>query len=866
MAVSTPWLIVHEPLDLDYETWFPTNWLSANLRHTVTALFTNHVSDPNTSMEVDQVSDTGSNSDSETTPYFVETPTSDVHDSSSPPRLQSSQHSAITMSPSSSNALLPFPSGTMEHITSVVLQSSRAKNDGTVDLSRALLELPMDEDEEVGALGLIPRADPAFPSQQQISSNAHRSVVNINESIISLLVKLHSKLSGKPDSYTPKPERSKVPSLAHTLTPEYAESRIGDACFFVEKVLDKICDLDSACEHFVKHTRAQLWPVQHAKDSMEDLEQERDEIEARKRRAKERQAKMMEDFAERQKRFMRKVEETEDITDKDSDHETSTVCNEYDCVHCHQTQASTLDKPVGLVVLMQATSVLGHKHNNNEHLSLPVREEDRSKLAVDDSLSTEYESRLEELMRHFDPTSYLLSVNSGWQGGVSVQSCGHHVHLDCQQSYMESLKNTANSQASLVLMVEKGEYMCPMCRQLANGVLPIPPDKEFLKAKSQCPVSIGRELTDILKMPTKPMMNQSNMYSMMNQIMESLTKTTYPQYHHLDSVHAIVMFVSSIARTNLELDLVSRGGTLLTAKTILNSPLPSSFRPRTCFLPLLQVLAIHMKIRFPKSMVTDWCQITGLWQNEEERSLMVHKNEVPILLKDPSTLLLQFTLILPLQMDKMFFVSIVRQLYNLCWMQACLKVACRLPPELRAQLRDEWNRKVSQNETQSYVKVDTVLLGIGLVCSVLESSRIFNDNVDDPRHSTATRLSADVSLQGYVQAECLNYMRIASLLRHYLYNDTIPDIWEEDWEFTRLAQHLGMADIDISGRVSSGPCLGWLTAPANLCYTWCREIGEFSQLSYLSARRLILVNSSWKQPQLLRLPKNYDSIFQVGLF
>lgn len=34
---------------------------------------------------------------------------------------------------------------------------------------------------------------------------------------------------------------------------------------------------------------------------------------------------------------------------------------EYDCVICNQTSASTDDKPMGLAVLVQASSVLGHR-------------------------------------------------------------------------------------------------------------------------------------------------------------------------------------------------------------------------------------------------------------------------------------------------------------------------------------------------------------------------------------------------------------------------------------------------------------------------------------------------------------------------
>ena len=86
---------------------------------------------------------------------------------------------------------------------------------------------------------------------------------------------------------------------------------------------------------------------------------------------------------------------------------------------------------MGLVVLLQATSVLGHKHKANAGLVLPVREEERDALAVDDSLAAEYESRFEELSRHFDTRSHLLAVNTGWQ----VTNVQLQYHLFAQASF-----------------------------------------------------------------------------------------------------------------------------------------------------------------------------------------------------------------------------------------------------------------------------------------------------------------------------------------------------------------------------------------------------------------------------------------------
>lgn len=729
---------------------------------------------------------------------------------------------------------------------------------------------------------------------RQLPLAGSKDMVSVNESIISLLIKLHSKLSAKPDSYTLKPDRAKIATLSHTVTKEYQESRIGDACFFVEKVLDKIFELDSACEHAIKVTLAHMWPNQHANDAQEDIEQEKDEAEAKRKRARERQAKIMKEFTERQQKFMAQARETEDTGDMDQETvDTKTVSKECFCVHCHLSMPSTPERPMGHVVLLQATSVLAHKHQQDKDLHLPLTEEE---YARQQSIAASHQDesclggaaaiRDDLLSHHFDQRSYMLSVNIGWRGGVFVQSCGHQVHLSCLQSYMHSLRGMNHAQLNQNIAVERGEYMCPMCRQLANGVLPIPPDKEAsqtVRAKSEYPVNIGHEITSILSEPVAdPLSAQhSQLMNAMDRIMDSLTHTTYHRYQHQAGPehHAIIMFVCSVARTNLELNLVIRGGNLLTATTnIAASPVaPTSSHPKSCILPLLHVLGVHAKRRLPRPLVADWCQVTGLWRGDDmidARSLMVRDTDVPMLLRDPTTLLIQFVLILPIQIDPVYFTCLVRQLYNLCWMQSCMKVSCLLPTVIRQSFLEDWQTKVRNNtDPQSYLKVDTVSMAIGLLASILEPSNLYFEDIAAslgatavlPGDSKAQKFDPNVTIEEIehrIQIECLNFMRIASLLRHYIYNEPIPDIWEPDWEFTRLAQFLGMADSDISGRVWSGPCLGWLTAPANLCFTWTQQVFAFAAKSLPATKKLVLMNSLWKPPQLLRLPNNYDSIFQ----
>ena len=884
LSTPTPWYIVHEPIDLQYDTWFPTDHISANLRHTVSAIFSSEdaAASGQTSMEVDQVSE-GSSDESEATPYNVETPTSVVLDnpSSPPPLFRPGDAPALTSASHSALVpVVPTPVDTVRSLTSQQSQESLPGSSSSAGVTRALLSgrevVPMSES-QLSVINQGARSGARELPENAAITSSHRSVVSVNESIISLLLKLHSKLSGRADSYIPLAERRNIASLSHSTTDQYIESRIGDGCFFIEKVLDKICNLDTACDQFIKVTRTQLWPTQHAREAEMDIRQAQEEEEARRRRARERQARMMREFAERQQRFMKSaMETTTDDAEEDEEVEAdrTNIRQEYDCVHCLRSQVSTEDKPMGLVVLLQATSVLGHKHRDSEGLVLPTKPEERTALAVEDSLAAEYEGRFEELGRQFDARSHLVSVNTGWQGGVFVQSCGHHVHLACHQSYMQSLRGTGARPSSQTLAVDKGEYQCPMCRQLANSVLPIPPDMEgqVVRSRSQCATVLGNELTGLLREPpiSTSMSPQSPLMQAMSTIMENLTRATYPQYRpgspHPN--HAVILFVSSIARTNLELDLVTRGGALITAAGAAGaSPLSNTTKPKSCFLPLFHVLAIHMKIMSLKPLVCDWCQVSGLWQDEDDRTLLVRENNVPVLLRDPVTLLLHFILILPVHIDRAFFTTIVRQVYNLCWSQSCLKVACRLPAHHRNLLRDEW-RKLAADPNNPQ-KVDTIAAGLGVLIASLDGSGLFNDDVDHPRGPSHDSLPLDVTLdqlEQRVQANCLPYLRIAALLRHYVYNEQLPDIWEQDWEFTRLAQFLGMADMDMSGRVASAPCLGWLVPSASeLVTSWTGAMQPFAARSHLAARKLVLVNNIWRQPQLLKLPKNYDAIFQVRI-
>uniref|UniRef100_A0A671QTS3 E3 ubiquitin-protein ligase n=1 Tax=Sinocyclocheilus anshuiensis TaxID=1608454 RepID=A0A671QTS3_9TELE len=61
--------------------------------------------------------------------------------------------------------------------------------------------------------------------------------------------------------------------------------------------------------------------------------------------------------------------------------------------------------------------------------------------------------------------------------GTHTGSCGHVMHATCWQKYFEAVQNTTRNRlhADLIIDLENGEFMCPLCKSLCNTVIPLIP-------------------------------------------------------------------------------------------------------------------------------------------------------------------------------------------------------------------------------------------------------------------------------------------------------------------------------------------------------------------------------------------------------
>ncbi|XP_017785571.1 PREDICTED: E3 ubiquitin-protein ligase UBR3 isoform X2 [Nicrophorus vespilloides] len=672
--------------------------------------------------------------------------------------------------------------------------------------------------------------------------------VKINESVVSLLLKLHSQLAGVPDSYN-------VDEAADRRNPV----AFGDGTFYVARLLDRIAGMDQQCKDSIQETKNRLWPKQEEGEE-EQIQRENKEREERRRRAKERQRQLMQEFANKQKQFMESAMETETENKMDwspTSAETSEPMNqEYDCVICNQSSPSTEERPMGLVVLVQATSVMGHRRRapHPERSTLPTCEEEKESLKTDDTLLSDFDRRCEELNRYFDPESWLLSINIGWEGGVHVQTCGHHLHLHCLKSYLYSLRSQQRQQS---LAPDKGEYLCPLCRQLANSVLPLSPQlgecSQMVRSRPSSMADVLNELGDFLR-ENEQTPSTSNLSEAMGKAMEDMTSSTqlkamFKPQTDKPSHQSLFLFVTSIARTNLEVELVQRGGSLVT----LTAEPPNPLLPkRDCIVPLLHVLAVHARVLalWPASMTfQQLCRVSMV------NALAPIEKEVPLLIRDPIALLLHFVLLLPLHLDQTYFTTVVKMVYNLVYYQVVSQISCGLTGAERAKAC----------EGASVGHIDSFAAALALINQSLGESELYME--DDGAGCSSTQVNV-VALEQQVQKLCLPFLRIASLLRHHIYNQPLPDIRAPQSEFVRLVYYLELVTEGMDwGCFNSAVALNWpLDTDAHVHRstpsTWCLQLASYAQRYHIAAKSFLVdQHITWQPPRLLELPREYEKIF-----
>uniref|UniRef100_A0A1A8QJE6 E3 ubiquitin-protein ligase n=1 Tax=Nothobranchius rachovii TaxID=451742 RepID=A0A1A8QJE6_9TELE len=671
-------------------------------------------------------------------------------------------------------------------------------------------------------------------------------ILEIRESMLSLLVKLHQKMSLKQNSL----------STSWLEDMDTSRHTHGDGITAIERILTKAATRSCQIKRSIQDICGKVCPPVPPKKNSPTDKKTMDK-EERRQRARERQQKLLAEFASRQKSFMETAMDVESPeTEAAMDLGPSEVMESevlYDCVICGQSGPSTEDRPTGLVVLLQATSVLGHRCKSKQAKNLPTSDEEHIYPA--DTCGVAHDLRLTLMQQFFKDSSCLQSVSIGWDGGVYVQTCGHTLHIDCHKSYMESLRNDQVLQG---FSVDKGEFTCPLCRQFANSVLPCRPGRGSEASGWHAPTNkttsvLVKEVEDLQeKLGLFP--TESNLSKEMELVIKDIKNTTQKKYmdygKNPGSPDNDFLFMYSVARTNLELELVHRGGNLCSGGA-------SAAAKRSCLNQLFHVLAMHMRLYSIDSAYNPWTKLTRVAINKEADIFDEERPEVPMLFRDVPSLLIIFVLTMPQPLRKEHFTCVVKMLFNLQFIQALAILSTKFSPEERqAWVTSGVLKKNAANSERSF---EALLSHV--IVELSKDKSVYKVNADE-----TTMLSSSVwspqSIEISLQQFCLPFLRLSCLLQHHLYGDNLTGCLEEE-EFSSLAVCLGLlpSTPPPSSAMHSASCLQWPVNAFDLVSQWSDEVTGLTR-SPEQSLTLLVQDPQWTSPRLLQLPDNYNIIFQ----
>lgn len=786
---------------------------------------------------------------------------------------------------------------------------------------------------------------PAIQHEGGLGKDDLQERVYIRESIISLLLKLHSRFVGHDDSYRP-PDVDSQPE---------EDSRIGDGSFWIAKVLDKLCRLDPRVPQSIASTRAALWPVRTSSDASGGGSSPSDhgvKEREKKQKIKERQQRLLQEFAHKQKQFMQQAMAEEMETDPYQDSSSvpgadassmaaedasaleEAVVETYDCVICNQASASTSERPMCLVVLLQASSVLAHKRREVTGTlgvqSLSVSDEDKSSLGKVDTLSVEMERRVENLRQYFDEVSWLLSLSIGHEGGVYVHTCGHYLHLDCHKQYLQSLRSQQRQQS---LNVERGEYSCPLCRQLANSALPIATQLCGKRPSSGRPPSalvakdrrVGSEVLALFDQEPPLSLNAgSRLMEAMGRVMEDMTNATYPRFRQVTatpSPASLVLFVQSIARTNLEIELLQRGDCIFgdagrsssSSHTTSNSPTPgtssaswnspglelhfsssptpgtsggsgsggsggggggggasaataasaSHATPPWSLLPKRSCLLPLLHVLATHTKVLTTRCYTDLWSRiaglepDHQESAPSSPSCSSLGRYDKEVPLLVQDVVCLLIQMVLILPLPLERQHFICLVQRLFNL---LAVQITAQLTcrlGEKKRKLYKSLTFGDWNLAALMSS---VVAFMEDSHLYIEE-DEERHGKQQfhTLNVEADVQQPLYKMALHFLRLASLLQHHLFGDALPvSAGASNTDYEEFFELSSYLSISCEPKFDPG------VDAHSVIGLWCRDFRLFLARSPHVARGLLLQHVPWRGPRLLTLPHSYDTLFQVN--
>lgn len=175
---------------------------------------------------------------------------------------------------------------------------------------------------------------------------------------------------------------------------------------------------------------------------------------------------------------------------------------------CSQSAPATFTNPIGLVSLVQRSRLLALSQNQSAECQDGGRH-------VEGGGAEENEGSNKD------------GEDLGTGAHLHIQSCGHHIHMSCFASYFQSqLVNERPYQDVLQrehhrIDLKRGFFSCPMCRQIANVLVPIVPGSYELDSSTSAEWEVVAR-----QFPNDPVRSVLNFVSLDNVLAQEDTDMT----------------------------------------------------------------------------------------------------------------------------------------------------------------------------------------------------------------------------------------------------------------------------------------------------------------------------------------------------
>lgn len=230
-------------------------------------------------------------------------------------------------------------------------------------------------------------------------------------------------------------------------------------------------------------------------------------------------------------------------------------------------------------------------------------------------------------------------------------------------------------------------------------------------------------------------------------------------------------------------------------------------------------------------------------------------------------------------------------MFNLLYYQIVLQFCTRLTDEECEEVK----RKYSETPFVPENGVANVGAAMALVLNNLDSckdfredpmesrfSHSFDDDDDDDddiemsdefgagSSSKKTDVDPDMEMKMKdfeleLQSLCLPYLRNAALLRHHIYHQELPEVRGPELEFARMVYFLELVTKSMDWKkfnASKALCFSKETE-LSLPIHWCKELKESRPPHDITRELITSQHTTWHQPQLLALPREYERLFTV---